>query len=154
MSKLNETDTFLITSNSPVTLDSSQSEGRKSVHDDSSWTAESTNISKADATVVTKVITTAVTFMDGSEATMDRIKYEQEKGARRGDQVKMWMKAMATIGWLVKQARRRGVMVWVAWRAYMPRSEAAMDRIKYKQRMGVGRGDQVRMWMKAMAMIG
>ena len=104
-------DTFLITSDSPVTLDSSQSKGSKSVHDDSSWTAESTDVSKADGTAVTKVITTAVTFMDGLEAAMDRIKYEQERGARRGDQVKMWMKVMAPIGWLVRWARRRGVVV-------------------------------------------
>ena len=69
-------DTFLITSDSPVALDLSQSEGSKSVHDDSSWAAESTDISKADVTAVTNVITTAVTFMDGLEATMDRIKYE------------------------------------------------------------------------------
>ena len=36
----------------------------------------------------------------------------------------------------------------------MDRLEAAMDRIKYRQGMGVGRGDQVRMWMKVMVMIG
>ena len=65
----------------------------------------------------------------------------------------MWMKAMVTIGWLVRWARRRGVMVRVAWRAYMPKLEAAMDRNKYKHGMGVRRGGQVRMWMKAMATV-
>ena len=54
---------------------------------------------------------------------MGRIKYEWGRGARRGDQVKIWTKVMlfwlATIGWLVRQVRRRGVVVWVAWRVCM-----------------------------------
>ena len=89
---------------------------------------------------------------------MGRIKYEWGRGAGRGDQVRIWMKVMlfwlATIGWLLRQVRRRGVMVWVAWRACMDGSEAAMDRIKYEQGRGARRGDQGRMWMKAMATIG
>ena len=54
--------------------------------------------------------------MDGLEATMNRIGYEWERGVEKGDQVRIWMKAMpfwwAIIGWLVRQARR-GVMVCV-----------------------------------------
>ena len=53
---------------------------------------------------------------------MDRIKYEQGRGVRRGDQVGIWMKVMpfwlVTIGWLVRQVRRRGVVVWVVWNQY------------------------------------
>ena len=53
---------------------------------------------------------------------MERVKYEQERGIRRGDQVRIWMKAMpywwAIIGWLVRQARR-GVMVCVVEHAEM-----------------------------------
>ena len=47
---------------------------------------------------------------------MERVKYEWERGIRRGDQVRIWMKAMpywwAIIRWLVRRARR-GVMVCV-----------------------------------------
>ena len=54
--------------------------------------------------------------MDGLEATMDRIGYEQERGVERGDQVKNWTKVMpfwwAIIWWLVRRARR-GVVVCV-----------------------------------------
>ena len=54
--------------------------------------------------------------MDGLEATMDRIGYKRERGVKRGDQVRIWMKAMSfwwgIIGWLVRQARR-GVMLCV-----------------------------------------
>ena len=53
---------------------------------------------------------------------MERVKYEQERGVRRGDQVRIWMKAMpfwwAIIGWLVRQARR-GIMVCVIEHAEM-----------------------------------
>ena len=89
---------------------------------------------------------------------MDRIKYEQGRGVRRGDQVGIWMKVMpfwlVTIGWLVRQVRRRGVVVWVVWRACMDGLEPTMDRIKYEQRRGVREGDQVRMWTKAKVTIG
>ena len=54
--------------------------------------------------------------MDRLEATMDRIGYKRERGVKRGDQVRIWMKAMSfwwgIIGWLVRQARR-GVVVCV-----------------------------------------
>ena len=47
---------------------------------------------------------------------MERVKYERERGIGRGDQVRIWMKAMpywwAIIGWLVRRARR-GVVVCV-----------------------------------------
>ena len=47
---------------------------------------------------------------------MERVKYEQERGIKRGDQVRIWTKAMpfwwAIIGWLVRWARR-GVVVCV-----------------------------------------
>ena len=53
---------------------------------------------------------------------MERVKYEQERGVRRGDQVRIWMKAMpfwwGIIGWLVRQARR-GIMVCVIEHAEM-----------------------------------
>ena len=51
---------------------------------------------------------------------MDRIGYERERGVGRGDQIRIWTKAMpywwAIIGWLVRQARR-GVVVCVVERA-------------------------------------
>ena len=51
---------------------------------------------------------------------MERVKYERERGIGRGDQVRIWTKAMpywwAIIGWLVTQARR-GVVVCVVERA-------------------------------------
>ena len=54
--------------------------------------------------------------MDGLEAAMDRIGYERERGVERGDQIRIWMKAMpfwwAIIGWLVRWARK-GVVVCV-----------------------------------------
>ena len=54
--------------------------------------------------------------MDRSEAAMDRIGYKWERGVKRGDQVKNWMKVMpfwwAIIRWLVRWARR-GVVVCV-----------------------------------------
>ena len=60
--------------------------------------------------------------MDGLEAAMDRIGYKQERGIKRGDQVKNWMKAMpfwwAIIGWLVRWVRR-GVVVCVIDHAEM-----------------------------------
>ena len=47
---------------------------------------------------------------------MERVKYERERGIGRGDQVRIWTKAMpywwAIIGWLVRWARR-GVVVCV-----------------------------------------
>ena len=47
---------------------------------------------------------------------MDRIGYKRERGIRRGDQVRIWTKAMpfwwAIIRWLVRWARR-GVVVCV-----------------------------------------
>ena len=53
---------------------------------------------------------------------LERVKYEQERGVERGDQVRIWMKAMpfwwAIIGWLVRQARR-GIMVCVIEHAEM-----------------------------------
>ena len=51
---------------------------------------------------------------------MERVKYEWERGIGRGDQVRIWTKAMpywwAIIGWLVRRARR-GVVVCVIERA-------------------------------------
>ena len=51
---------------------------------------------------------------------MERAKYEWERGVGRGDQVRIWTKAMpywwAIIGWLVRRARR-GVVVCVVERA-------------------------------------
>ena len=51
---------------------------------------------------------------------MERVKYERERGIGRGDQVRIWTKAMpywwAIIGWLVRRARR-GVVVCVVERA-------------------------------------
>ena len=53
---------------------------------------------------------------------MERVKYKRERGIRRGDQVRIWTKAMpywwAIIGWLVRWARR-GVMVCVVEHAEM-----------------------------------
>ena len=53
---------------------------------------------------------------------MERVKYERERGVRRGDQVRIWTKVMpfwwAIIGWLVRQARR-GIMVCVIEHAEM-----------------------------------
>ena len=50
---------------------------------------------------------------------MDRIGYEQERGVGRGDQIRIWTKAMpywwAIIRWLVRRARR-GVVVCVVER--------------------------------------
>ena len=55
---------------------------------------------------------------------MERVKYEQERGVERGDQVRIWTKVMpfwwAIIGWLVRWARR-WVMVCVVERAEMVR---------------------------------
>ena len=42
------------------------------------------------------------------------IKLSMRVGVKRGDWVRMWMKAKVTIGWLVRCARRRGVVVYVA----------------------------------------
>ena len=51
---------------------------------------------------------------------MDRIGYEWERCVGRGDQIRIWTKAMpywwAIIGWLVRRARR-GVVVCVVERA-------------------------------------
>ena len=53
---------------------------------------------------------------------MERVKYEWERGIGRGDQVRIWMKAMpywwAIIGWLVRWARK-GVVVCVIEHAEM-----------------------------------
>ena len=53
---------------------------------------------------------------------MESIKYERERGVGRGDQVRIWTKAMpfwwAIIGWLVRRARR-GVVVCVVERVEM-----------------------------------
>ena len=58
--------------------------------------------------------------IDGSEAAMDRIGYQWERGVGRGDQIRIWAKVMpyywAIIRWLVRQARR-GVVVCVVERA-------------------------------------
>ena len=60
--------------------------------------------------------------IDVLEAAMDRIGYEWERGIGRGDQVRIWMKAMpywwAIIGWLVRWARK-GVVVCVVEQAEM-----------------------------------
>ena len=54
--------------------------------------------------------------MDGLGAAMNRTGYKWERGVEKGDQVRIWTKAMhfwwAIIRWLVRQARR-GVMVCV-----------------------------------------
>ena len=92
--------------------------------------------------------------MDRLEPAMDGFKYEQGRGVRRSDHVRMWTKAMVTISWLVRQVRRRGVVVWVAWKACMDGLEPAVDGIKYEWRRGVRRSDHVRMWTKAMVTIG
>ena len=53
---------------------------------------------------------------------MERVKYEQERGIGRGDQVRIWTKVMpfwwAIVRWLVRWARR-GVVLCVIEHAEM-----------------------------------